>query len=476
MNRKLLDMIWLAGAVVCAILIGTKLPRAPILVTVVVIQFSLIPPLLFATESIPGAVVCACAGYAGMVGLLNSLPSGIPQLQLHDLVTLSLVLINSVIILVSSGQIRSRWLRSDFAYILFLAWAIVRTLHTPDVFDAAKDLVFFSMFWCVCTVTRLYVIERPHRSEKSAYFILMGGAIPFVFMVLFFAFGMVSWTSSGLASPLGKRPLALFLLVVLSAALSLWLYPASKRAQRFGFVFSGATGILILLTLSRTVIFSIALVHIPLAFVVRNTRPLTNVVNLLRIPIYLAIVATVAFASLRTSIIQDRLFFNTSNSDYRGLLEWRNFNTMGRSYVWPHIWRHAKESPIIGHGTGSARSYSKQIARWDHPHCDYLRAFHDQGIIGLALFSLFWLQKIRGLLRMRTQAHRSAGANQATLAALMATISITLSFITDNTIVYTYAMLPLAILIGAAEARNEHEQREHVRTTTGTAEDVPGHT
>ena len=407
--------------------------------------------LLFGTRSILGVLVILCSLYAGTLGLLNTFPSGVPGLQVHDLATLTLTGVAAFLVVTAGRRIRGAWTRSDVPYLLFLAWAVFRAYGVPDLFDAVKDLVFFSLFLVICMVSRLFVAEKQGRTLTVSYALFAGAALSVALLLVFVPMGAVAWTPTGLASPLGKRPLALFLMVVFSASLSVWLFSATSGTRRLGAVWSVAVGGVIVPTLSRTVIATLLVVHLPAALLLRSSRRLTSVGNAVRIPFYAVLVTAIVVLSLKNYTVQERFFFQTGGSRAEDLLYWRNLNTMGRSNVWPEIWRHAKTAPWIGHGTGSARSYSKLICGWEHPHCDYLRVFHDQGAIGLAFFVGFWLLKVRRLWALQRYG-RTPAARQSAFAALVAVIGVLLSFVTDNTIVYTYAMIPLAILVGAAEA------------------------
>src|SRR5690606_5772672 len=57
----------------------------------------------------------------------------------------------------------------------------------------------------------------------------------------------------------------------------------------------------------------------------------------------------------------------------------------GRGLLWLQTWRHAMQAPLTGHGTGSAEVYlgTELQTVTAQPHNDYLRVFHDSGIIGL---------------------------------------------------------------------------------------------
>jgi O-antigen ligase len=455
MTARAFDFIWLFLAIAVAVFLGGKIDDDPVSLAVIVLSASLVPVFLFAGMSFLGIVIMGCGAYSGTIGLLNSFPSGFPGLQLHDVITVTLTGVSLLMLLSHIRRLRRGWILMDLFYLLFLGWAAFRAYQSPVMFDALKDCTFFLVFWTMMVLTRFFVREDPRRATMIGDYLMVGTTVSLSLILLFVVLGSASWTSIGLATPLGKRPLALFLLVSFSAALAQWLYPLSARQRRRGFVFACISGGLILLTLSRTVVVTIAIVHVPLVFVARNRRSIKSPANVVRIACYVVMVLFLGYMSLKLDVVQERFFFRGGQMTHAEMLHWRNLNTMGRNYVWPIVWRRCLRKPVMGHGTGSARSFSARIYGWEHPHNDYLRVFHDQGIIGVVFFCMFWVTKVRRMQHNRARSQDSTMVVQANSAALTATFGIVLSFLTDNTVVYTYAMLPLGMLIGAAEALEE---------------------
>ena len=82
-----------------------------------------------------------------------------------------------------------------------------------------------------------------------------------------------------------------------------------------------------------------------------------------------------------------------------------------------------------------------------HPHNDYLRLFHDYGFAGLGLFCVGYFYMIvrtfRSALRSSEPMHWSAALGLAAVA---------IAAITDNVLIYPYAMIPLGVVVGASLA------------------------
>jgi O-antigen ligase len=129
-----------------------------------------------------------------------------------------------------------------------------------------------------------------------------------------------------------------------------------------------------------------------------------------------------------------------------------SINVSGRGAIWSVVWQSALTSPWIGQGAGSsATAMFGYRFKVDHPHNEYLRVFHDFGLLGL----LLWLWGFFVLLRRTFRAWRHAdreGADDAYvhLAAWLGLVSLGLGMITDNPLRYVQVLLPLGITVGSS--------------------------
>jgi O-antigen ligase len=130
-------------------------------------------------------------------------------------------------------------------------------------------------------------------------------------------------------------------------------------------------------------------------------------------------------------------------------------NLAGRGEMWEAVARSARESPIVGKGVGSSYVFlASQFAELNHPHNDYLRLWHDLGLIGLGLFLCALVSWGSILARGWYRAEREGRpAAYTELAGLLTLLSLMLAMVTDNPIVSTYVMAPMGILIGAGLGR-----------------------
>lgn len=121
-------------------------------------------------------------------------------------------------------------------------------------------------------------------------------------------------------------------------------------------------------------------------------------------------------------------------------------NTSGRLSMWKIIFDSALESPWVGHGTpGPDKMLS--TARWQHPHNDYLRLFHQLGLVGLTLWLVFIGQS---LIKSRRGARDlpNLQARSWCSSTFLTIIGISIIMATDNTIVYSYVVYPVSTMIG----------------------------
>lgn len=126
--------------------------------------------------------------------------------------------------------------------------------------------------------------------------------------------------------------------------------------------------------------------------------------------------------------------------------------TQGRSAVWPAIFDHASQRAFLGHGPGTASAYAyyvSQNSRFEHPHNEYLRVFHNYGLVGLLAFLGFYLVilvYVRSLVGFAREP-----SMQLWLHALAAsTLASLLLFVTDNIGLYVFVMSIHGVLVGTS--------------------------
>ena len=144
--------------------------------------------------------------------------------------------------------------------------------------------------------------------------------------------------------------------------------------------------------------------------------------------------------------LRDRFFATGDGSLVIGGL---SFNSSGRNQIWSTVLTSAMESPTFGKGAGSATElvtsvYGIAIA---HPHNDYLRLLHDYGFAGLLMFCLGYFY-----LMVRTFKRALRSSEPIHWSAVLGLAAVAVAAITDNVIIYPYAMIPLGVVVGASMA------------------------
>jgi O-antigen ligase len=128
-------------------------------------------------------------------------------------------------------------------------------------------------------------------------------------------------------------------------------------------------------------------------------------------------------------------------------------DTSGRLEIWAAVIASAREDPVTGKGLGSSQvllGAADPGASPEHPHNDYLRLWHDLGLVGLLLFLTAAGGWMVILLRSWYQAEQlGRGTAQLKLAAALGLLAVLLAMITDNVIVYVFVMGPLGVIVGA---------------------------
>jgi O-antigen ligase len=138
-------------------------------------------------------------------------------------------------------------------------------------------------------------------------------------------------------------------------------------------------------------------------------------------------------------------FFTGDQTDLNGL----TLNTSGRAALWKAVWDSAGESPILGKGPGSASDLVNTLFAIGHPHNDFLRIYHDLGIVGVFLFAAGWLVAIR-----RSLAWARKTDDPIHWTSFLGLCFLLFGMLTDNVLAYPFVMVPLGFVVGISVARS----------------------
>ncbi|KYC41556.1 lipid A core--O-antigen ligase [Scytonema hofmannii PCC 7110] len=252
----------------------------------------------------------------------------------------------------------------------------------------------------------------------------------------------------GTSSIMGARSFALFAIIGLAWFLAWWRYRLPG-----GFLWSISTTIAIAFSFSRTAAI-ICLILFPLSQI-----SLTTIKGWVRLIATICLIITVSYLAFTfVEPIRARFTDVGDNATVGGV----KINTAGRGAAWPIAYESALQSPWIGKGPGSVTIALKAAGpAFDHPHNDYLRIFHDYGLIG----TLLWFLGYFGLMAKTWQNWQWADRNDRTvahihLAAFLALVAVALGMLSDNVVVYIFSMNPLGILVGASIGNGSRRRKE----------------
>jgi len=343
------------------------------------------------------------------------------------------------------GRVRKQWLKEFAPFLVFTGVMAFGWLYSPYKLLGIKDLMFIiPILLGLVTKQALHIHPKIHRFiEKALIFSIVTHSS---ILMLLLSLGEIRMSERGPESVAGPRSIALFLLPILSYLLACWRYNLQPGERRRKGIIIGIVLALILITLSRMAIFIAFGLLLPFAWLKASNRwrmLLASIIGLL-------LVGTVIFLfePLRT-----RFFFDSNKRIALKNLTLQNIDTQGRNVMWAITWDSAIQSPFWGHGLGTSRMLMLSTVSLEHPHNDYLKVFHDLGLIGLLTLLYSWTGRLVRHWRAWNMADRAGQIllSRYHMAAFLATLSVLTSFITDNTLVYTYVMIPVFVLFAITD-------------------------
>ncbi|MCA9905376.1 MAG: O-antigen ligase family protein, partial [Anaerolineae bacterium] len=367
-------------------------------------------------------------------------------------------------------QIR-RWLLDSAPLVLFLGWAMVRTLDAPSLVNAISDLLIWASIACVYTLARAYWIAEPQRIQAGEMALVYTALLPLAVIVVDALLGNVFFNNTttalslGIHTTLGVR-LVPSLFGLLLAPISVQLRVERKQATWQKWILIALTVFLcvwIFFSLSRLVLITAAGIVVP--FALFQPRSLWKAALMAALGMALSIVVIASPLYPRPLFVSlDSIFVVDANDNAgEGAETQLNSEAMrglsfGRTNVWEYLVRTAlAENLLTGHGTGAARDYVQNAApSWDNPHSDYIRIFFDLGLIGLAIFACAWAYKILRLWHTWLRFAPQSPVARRTFTAFIGVGYILVSFLTDNFLVYFFMMGPLSLLLALADAERIH--------------------
>ncbi len=249
----------------------------------------------------------------------------------------------------------------------------------------------------------------------------------------------------GVDDIINPRPFALYALTVVAVALSRWRnWNLSFKQSLIPLAWAGITTFTVALSMSRTALVCCAALF-PLAILLRlNLKSFMQAITVLLVGGALFVAAIFSYTPL-----YNRFFAYDASMHVGGVA----VNASGRTKIWDLLMRTEGDDWVFGKGVASSeliiRNYFKGLI--GQPHNDYLRFYYDTGVVGLTLWLCF-----AGAFYSRTIANLRRSVRDQTadyplhVAALLAFTAVSWSMLTDNSVCYSFVMMPLAIVIGCS--------------------------
>jgi O-antigen ligase len=445
-NTALFDVIAIVVAVVGAVILGALVTRD--VRTSAIITVALLAAALLATTR--GRLETELLIGILLVSATTDLPQMVHVGPVSGLGALTLVYALATVPfwLANPGAIRNIpvWQHAFLAWVLTLC-----ILDWPLSVIGMQNVVVFSLFAGMIGISRhLTLVDGSGFSDRINHAFGLAGWLA---VLLYGASVATGGLGSGRVA--GTRSFALFALVVFGWALSRF------RFERRCGILAAMLFVMILLSLSRGALGA-ATVMIVLAWF--DMRSLISWIKAATLAV-LAL-AAVLIAVYHVPELHHRFF----SGDVQTVAPGVALNTSGRESIWRPVWNDALKSPWIGHGPGTGDNLTAHLSGFaagetgaGNVHNDYLRMFHDYGLIGLFL----WLATVIGLLGGLYRATGTSGAGRWPWGAYLALVGITLEMIVDNPVIEVDVMAPLGILIGIALAVSYSSVTNYQRSVPG---------
>jgi len=330
-----------------------------------------------------------------------------------------------------------RWLARFWLFLLFegsvmfIINLFIGVSYSEDwLYPALHELITWGVYALAVMGVTIYICSSPRRASTIA------NSIKLTFLVLLI-FLMLNPTRSLAAEVAVAGSAAVFLVRRTTLRWSLFIIALGVLA---------ASG-------SRTATLAFIVGHI-LTYLssLKITRPRTwypLLISVVLIAMSTPFVLSASVGKRTAALIQVGL-----QAGLEGVLETQEgaYLTQGRSAVWPAILKHALQRATFGHGPGTASAYAfyvSQNSRFAHPHNEYLRIFHNYGLVGLLAFmNIYIIIILYAKLSASLKGNSSAQLwSNALMASTLASLSL---FMTDNIGLYAFVISIHGTIVGAS--------------------------
>jgi len=346
--------------------------------------------------------------------------------------------------LVVLGGVSRRTFSLVFAWTCLLLWLTVRSLFDWPDQNGFQNAFVYVLFGANALVAGTFAAAAPGAAMRvlERGFLILDVLALTLTAVNFAAFGLPTESGADLTWLVGPRAVALLAITPVGWHLARWAHGKPGSGTR-----SVLWIVTVMASLSRTAT-AVALVAAGLSFLAQAWTMPRRLVRQLPF-VGLGAGAMVVLVLIYQTQFHARFLEGYNTVAVAGV----EISTSGRDNIWPVVIASALKHPIVGGGLGSSQAALVEFDRENvgHPHNDYLRIWHDGGVIGLLFLLLAFGRWLTVLGGQWTRAVRCNRAHQEVhLAAFLTLTGILLAALTDNGFVYAYLMGPAGLLAGAA--------------------------
>lgn len=322
-------------------------------------------------------------------------------------------------------QIYKSELKIIWPLILFCFYDLLGLLWSPLLISSIQDLVVWCGFLVLIMISAI-IAKKGEKNIQTIFKVLEIGTWPLLMIAYYFVF----------TQNYRFAAIPILLLILLCFHLVKW-----KRGSRSSLFISLLILAVPLLTNARTPA-AISLGLVVLVELIMNKKYKWLRVSIIGcVVVLVSVLLFIYYQPLRESFLQ---------GDYALNIGGKAINTAGRISMWQDTIESFMKSPIFGTGMDAPMNVLTAGGQ-NHPHNDYLRLLHHLGIVGLLLWITFYVKAVKKVWeKWKYMQDFSLYSTYSQLygTTFLALVAIALSMITDNTIVYSFVMYPLGILVG----------------------------
>lgn len=312
-------------------------------------------------------------------------------------------------------------------FVLFAIWAIALAAMLGTNTAGFQNLTIFWLFATVGTLTALY-IDDAGAERVRRWLVVVACLVAAGYTASLLINGL------GAVEPVGRRGFGLEALVLMAM-----LIPVGAARGKLTRALPWVLFLLIVASLSRTAMVAAGLLLAVRASQTRSGLRLYRFVALLA-----GAVAGMFWAVENLPVLQERF----TGGDQAFQIGGYTIASQGRNNLWGVVWDNVGTAPILGHGPGSASDVIRRnIPGQTEPHNDYLRILHDTGTLGLALFIVAIVALLVATAR-RSARSTTIEEKAPHLGAFLALMALCVEMLTDNALIYSFVMAPLAVIVG----------------------------